>query len=60
MNDENDEAPLPPETIVASFEYDANKSALIDEYNGAADREAELPRWETQSSTSAGNDGRCI
>jgi len=47
MDDENDEAPLPPETIAASFEDDAKKSALIDEYNGATDREAELPRWET-------------
>ena len=47
MDDENDEAPLPPETIAASFEDDANKSALMDEFNGATDQEAELLRWET-------------
>jgi hypothetical protein len=48
MDEENDEAPPPPEAMAASFEDDVDKPELIDEYNGAPDRDEELPRWETE------------
>jgi hypothetical protein len=48
MDEENDEVPLPPETMAASFEDDADKSELIDDYNCAPGREDELPQWENE------------
>ncbi|KAL3822140.1 hypothetical protein ACHAXA_011685 [Cyclostephanos tholiformis] len=43
MDDEDDEAPLPPETIAASFEVDEDKLEFIGDYNVAMDREVTLP-----------------